>query len=119
VDVVYEAVGGKAPTLTQAVEIVTRGGKIGTVGMFQAPQTLDMWTCMHKEVSLRWVWSYGLWDGVPEFKIALDMMAEGRLKVSPLITHRFPLDQISHAFSVADDKRASDAVKVLIKPWQE
>jgi threonine dehydrogenase-like Zn-dependent dehydrogenase len=116
VDVVYEAVGGNAPTLSQAVEIVAHGGHVGTVGMFQSPQTLDIWTCMHKEVTLRWVWSYGLWDGVPEYKIALDMMADGRLEVAPLITHRFPLARIADAFATADDKRSSGAVKVLIKP---
>jgi 2-desacetyl-2-hydroxyethyl bacteriochlorophyllide A dehydrogenase len=115
-DVVYEAVGGIAPTLAQAVEIVTRGGQIGLVGMFQAPQSLDTWACMHKEVTLRFVWSYGLWDGLPEYKIALDMMAEGRLEVAPLITHRFPLEHIVDAFAAADDKRSSGAVKVLIIP---
>jgi len=118
-DVVYEAVGGKAPTLAQAVEIVTPGGQIGLVGMFQAPQSLDTQACLRKEVTLRWVWSYGLWDGVPEYKIALDMMAEGRLEVAPLITHRFPLEHTAYAFAAADDKRASGAVKVLVKPWEE
>jgi threonine dehydrogenase-like Zn-dependent dehydrogenase len=118
-DVVYEAVGGRAPTLAQAVEIVARGGTIGAIGMFQAPQALDVWTCMRKEVTLRWIWSYGLWDGVPEFQITLDMMAEGRLDVAPLITHRFPLAHIADAFATADDKRASGAVKVLVKPWHE
>lgn len=115
-DVVYEAVGGRAPTLAQAVEIVAPGGQIGTVGMFQEPQSLDIWTCMRKEVTLRWIWSYGLWDGVPEFQITLDMMAEGRLDVAPLITHRFPLAHIADAFAAADDKASSGAVKVLVKP---
>jgi threonine dehydrogenase-like Zn-dependent dehydrogenase len=101
------------------VEIVTRGGQIGLVGMFQAPQSLDTQACLRKEVTLRWVWSYGLWDGVPEYKIALDMMAEGRLEVAPLITHRYPLERTAHAFAVADDKRSSGAVKVLVKPWEE
>jgi threonine dehydrogenase-like Zn-dependent dehydrogenase len=117
-DVVFEAVGGKAPTLRQAVEIVARGGQVGTVGMFQIPQSLDIWACMHKEVTLRWIWSYGLWDGVPEYKIALDMMSEGRLDVAPLITHRFPLEKIADAFATADDKHSSGAVKVLVNPWE-
>ena len=56
---------------------------------------------------------------MPEYKIALDMMAEGRLKVAPLITHRYSLEHIDHAFAAADDKRSSGAVKVLVKPWEE
>ena len=56
---------------------------------------------------------------MPEYKIALDMMAEGRLEVAPLITHTFPLEHTAYAFAVADDKRSSSAVKVLVKPWEE
>jgi len=117
-DVVFEAVGGNAPTLQLAAQIVAPAGTIGTVGMFQAPQSLDIWTCMRKEATLRWIWSYGLWDGVPEFQITLDMMVEGRLEVAPLITHTFTLDRIADAFAAADDKASSGAVKVLVKPWE-
>jgi threonine dehydrogenase-like Zn-dependent dehydrogenase len=53
---------------------------------------------------------------VPEFQIALDLLASGRTDAAPLITHRFPLDQISAAFAAADDKRASGAIKVLVLP---
>jgi threonine dehydrogenase-like Zn-dependent dehydrogenase len=62
------------------------------------------------------VWSYGLWDGVPEYQIALDLLAAGRIKAAPLITHRYPLAQIKQAFAAADDKRASGAIKVLVLP---
>jgi threonine dehydrogenase-like Zn-dependent dehydrogenase len=62
------------------------------------------------------VWSYGTWQGVPEFQVALDMMASGKVKAAPLITHRFPLDRIVEAFAAADDKRASGAIKVLVIP---
>ena len=71
---------------------------------------------MRKDVTLRWVWSYGTWDGDPEFGIALDMLADGRIEAAPLITHRFPLDRIGEAFAAADDKRGSGAVKVLVLP---
>ena len=115
-EVVFEAVGGRAPTFAQATEIVSRGGRVGIVGSFVEPQTLDPWLCMHKEVTLRWVWSYGTWEGVPEYQIALDMMATGGFKAGPLITHRFSLDRIGEAFAAADNKRESGAIKVLVVP---
>jgi len=115
-DVVFEAVGGRATTFATAIEIASRGGRVGIVGSFAGPQTLDPRLCMRKEVSVHWVWSYGMWSGVPEFKIALDMMTSGKIAVAPLITHRFPLARIDEAFAAADDKRTSGAIKVLVIP---
>ena len=115
-DVVYETVGGQAPTFRQAFQIAARGGRVGVVGMFGSPQTVDSGLCMRKELSLHWVWSYGRWEGVPEFQIALNMLATGKIDAAPLITHHYPLDEIGAAFSAADDKRRSGAVKVLVIP---
>ncbi len=114
--IVFEAVGGAAATLEQAIDVAGRGAHIGIIGAFTQGQRLDPGPCMRKELSLHWIWSYGLWDGVPEFQIALDLLAGGRVDAAPLITHRFPLDQIDAAFAAADDKRASGAVKVLVLP---
>jgi threonine dehydrogenase-like Zn-dependent dehydrogenase len=115
-DVVYEAVGGRADTLAQAIRAAARGGRVGVIGAFGDPQTVDARLCMRHELSLVWVWSYGLWDGVPEYRIALDGLASGRIDAAPLITHRFPLARIGTAFAAADDKRASGAIKVLVLP---
>ena len=68
-DVVYEAVGGVANTLAQSIEVAARGGRVGVLGAFVDPQTIATWLCMRQELSLHWVWSYGLWDGVPEYQV--------------------------------------------------
>jgi len=115
-DVIFETVGGKAPTLLQATKAVSRGGVVGVVGTFVGSLSIEPLVCQGKELTVRWIYSYGLWDGVPEFKIALDMLIAGRIKASPLITHRFPLDQIAEGFAAADDKRQSGAVKVVVLP---
>jgi threonine dehydrogenase-like Zn-dependent dehydrogenase len=121
-DVVYEAVGGRAPTLVQALELAAHGGRVGVIGAFSQPQTLDTWAAMRKELSLEWVWSYGRWAGVPEFQISLEMLCPPsirgtpRIDAGPLVTHRYPLAQIGAAFAAADDKRGSGAIKVLVIP---
>ena len=69
-----------------------------------------------KEIDLRWCNSYASWNGVREYQIALDLVAEGRVQAEPLITHRYPLSEITEAFAAADDKRASGAVKVIVQP---
>jgi threonine dehydrogenase-like Zn-dependent dehydrogenase len=53
---------------------------------------------------------------VREFRIALDMVADGRVQADALISHRYPLVDIADAFRAADDKRGSGAVKVLVQP---
>ncbi|KNY07884.1 hypothetical protein AKH00_06605 [Microbacterium sp. GCS4] len=46
----------------------------------------------------------------------LDWVADGCVKAEPLITHRFALHEIDKGFAVADDKRTSGAIKVIVKP---
>jgi len=51
-----------------------------------------------------------------DFQTALELLAMGRVRVGPMITHRFPLDQALRAFEVARDKAANGAIKVVIDP---
>ena len=68
-----------------------------------------------KEIDLRWCNSYATWNGQREYKLALDMLADGRVQAEPLVTHRFPLTDIAEGFRAADDKQASGAVKVIVR----
>lgn len=51
-----------------------------------------------------------------DFGIGLSMMAEGRVVVEPMITHRFALEDAPQAFAVATDKVNTGALKVLLRP---
>jgi threonine dehydrogenase-like Zn-dependent dehydrogenase len=115
-DAVFEAVGGQAGTLADAVEAAAFGGVIGIIGAFWGDVSVAYRAANRKEIDLRWCNSYASWNGVREYQIALDMVAEGRVEADPLVTHRFALDDIAAAFRAADDKRASGAVKVVIEP---
>jgi 2-desacetyl-2-hydroxyethyl bacteriochlorophyllide A dehydrogenase len=115
-DVVFETVGGNVPTVRQACEMAAFGGTVGVVGLFLDPIQLDARAAMRKELDIRWVNSYSTWEGVCELQIALDLLASGRVRAAPLITHRVPLDRIAEGFAWADDKRRSGAVKVLVNP---
>ena len=50
------------------------------------------------------------------FQTAVDLMSSGRVKVRPLITHRFQLSRIAEAFDVVTHKEENDAIKVIIHP---
>ena len=115
-DRVYEAVGGVADTLSLALQLAVPRGTVGVVGSFGHPQTLDTGLALRRELTLAWIWSYAWREERPEFQIALDLLASGRLQAEPLITHRFPLERIREAFDVADRKAEFGSIKVLVLP---
>ncbi|MGI6368847.1 MAG: zinc-dependent alcohol dehydrogenase [Anaerolineae bacterium] len=115
-DVVFEAVGGTAQTLSLALELAAPRGRVGVVGSFREAQLVDVRLPMRHELSLYWVWSYALRQGRPEFAIALDLLARGKLQAEPLITHRYPLERIQEAFAVADNKQTGNSIKVIVQP---
>ncbi len=115
-DVVVEAVGGRAPTLQQAIPMTKRGGRLGYLGSFRAPQELDMGTVLRHEVMIVPIWSYARWGTATEYQIALDGLAQGKLAADPMVTHRFRLEEIDDAFRAASEKEVSQAVKVIVNP---
>lgn len=115
-DVVVEAVGGMAPTFAADVTMAARGGRVLVIGMYSADQNFAIREAQAKEINVQLCNSYSLWDGVPEFKIALDLMAAGKLRPKDLITHTFPLDQIKDGFEAAVNKAQSNSIKVVVLP---
>jgi threonine dehydrogenase-like Zn-dependent dehydrogenase len=115
-DVVIEAVGGRAPTLKQAVGMVRSGGRLGYLGSFQVPQELEMGKLLRREITIIPIWSYATWGPATEYQLALHGLAQGRVVVGPMVTHRFPLHQIDEAFQAAANKDTSGAVKVIVNP---
>ena len=115
-DVVFETVGSHAATIQSAIDMAAPGGKVGVVGLFMSPISIETGPAMRKEVEVRWVNSYSTWKGVREFKIALDLLASGRVDARPLITHHVSLDRVAEGFAMADNKRESGAIKILVVP---
>ena len=114
--IVFEAVGGRSNTLMQATEIAAKRGKICMVGGHVAPFTLDARYARSRELTVTWAFCYGRRDGEKEFQIALNLMGAGKLDPAPLITHRFPLTEITEAFAAAAGREAHSSVKVLVLP---
>jgi len=117
-DVVYETAGG-AGLLQRAARLAAPGGAIGLVGEHFAPDPLDVPAAMARELTLAFVWSYGYHAGRDEFARALELVAAGRVRLAPAITHRVPLRDLARGFALAADREASGAVKVLVEPSRE
>ncbi len=114
--VVFEAVGGAAPTLQQATEIAAKRGRICMVGGHTVSLTLNTRAARSRDLSITWSFCYGRRDGKWEFQFALDLLGAGKLDPTPLITHRFSLNEINEAFAVAAERERYNSVKVLVLP---
>ena len=114
-EVVFEAAGGTA-LLERAVAAAGPGASIGLVGESFEPQTLDAAVAMPRELTLAFVWSHGSWRGRSEYARALDVVASGRVRLAPVVTHRHALASIEAAFADALDRARSGSVKVLVNP---
>jgi len=113
--VVFET-SGTVSGIQLGHDLVGFGGRVGISGLYPAPAVLDTTPLMRKEVSLIWINSYSTWNGVPEYQIALELLASGRIDADRLVSHRIPLANVKQGFALADDKSSSAAVKVMIVP---
>jgi 2-desacetyl-2-hydroxyethyl bacteriochlorophyllide A dehydrogenase len=103
-DIVFD-VAGTETTFKQALQIVHRGGKVDLVGLYGQPFSWAP-SIVGSDVTL---FGCGLrWD-LPG---ATDLMAKGKVKTMPLVTHQFTLSQVKEAFDTAN--KVADAVKVVV-----
>src|SRR6266498_154320 len=57
---------------------------------------------------------YVRWTEGRNFEAVLDLMANGKLKVGPLITHRFPIENATQAYEVITGKKKEPFLGVLL-----
>ena len=114
-DVVFDVVGIPS-TLNQALRWTRAGGTVVLVGVHLRRMRVDLTPVWYQEVNLIGAIGHDEveWEGerISTFDLAMRWMLEGRLKVEPLLTHRFPLRAYRQAFDVALDKRAHRSIKV-------
>ncbi len=118
VDLAIEAVG-IAVTANQALKVARKHGRVvfmgNPAGDVNFPQKV-YWEILRRELTIVGGWnsSYGSFP-TNEWKVVLDAMADGRLDVSPLITHRVSLEQAYQTMQAMRDRKI-DYIKVLVKP---
>ncbi len=109
-DVVFDCIGS-SETVLGGLQLLRRGGRLVAMALsadrFQLPATL-----LSGERSL----TTSANNGYAEFQTAMGLMVSGKVRVDPLITHRFPLSEAAKAFEVAEDKDRYNAIKVIVQP---
>jgi len=88
----------------QALELVNKGGRVnffGGLGPGHQDISFDSDIIHYRELSVT-----GTHGSLPEDnRLALDMIANGMIKVDDLISHTYPLNEIEAAFAFAQSKQ--------------
>jgi alcohol dehydrogenase len=107
-DVVIEAVGTPA-TFEMCTALVRPGGTVANIGVHGKPATLHLEQLWIKDVTI----TTGLVD-TSSTPTLLRMLEAGRLDVSQMATHHFPLDHFERAYQVFADPASTGALKVVL-----
>jgi alcohol dehydrogenase len=107
-DVSMEAVG-LPETFEQAITLVRPGGHVANIGVHGAPATLHLEKIWIKNLTI----TTGLVDTSSTPRL-VGLLANGQLDTSPMITHRFGLDEFDTAYEVFSDAANTGALKVLL-----
>lgn len=108
-DVAFECVGVEA-TLRQAIEVVHKGGDLIVVGVFGQDAMIPAGLIQDRELQIRGSLMYTR----PDFEEAVRLIAEQRVQVDPLISHRVRLQAVEDAFTRAGNR--AESLKVLVVP---
>jgi L-iditol 2-dehydrogenase len=104
--VVVEATGAPA-VVSQVVASAAKGARIVVLGVFHEPAPVDLGAVVRRELRLVGRLCY-TWD---EYEQALALLASGQIR--PLVSHTFPLAEISRALELV---RCRGAIKVVVEP---
>lgn len=111
---VVEAVGAPE-TLAAAFAAVDRGGEVVVLGLFDGSPGVDVSDAVLRNVRAFYAAGYGARDGVSDFALALDQLAEPVSPLVLLLTHDVPLEHVNEAFALAADRRLG-AHRVVVHP---
>ena len=110
-DIVVECVGHADQQLNLCIDLCRKGGQLLCFGV--PPKLVDglRWRDLFfKNITVHT--SVGP-DFGRDFPLAMRWIGEGRVDVSPIVTHRFPLSQLQQAFELFRDRR-DGAIKVIV-----
>ncbi len=109
VDVAMEVVG-ITPTINTAIDCLRLGGSLGAVGNIAATVDFPLQKLVTREISV-----YGSAGSSGECYEALDRIADGSIRVDPLISASVPLSEGAEWFHKLH-KGGGDLLKVILKP---
>lgn len=118
-DCVFECAGNRR-SLNDALRFAKNRGKVVLLGLSGILDMIDWTAVWLNELTIKGSFAYGMETYKGEKKhtheIALELMSEKKVDLSPLITHRFPLSKYKEALVAATRKREEPTMKIVLEP---
>jgi len=109
-EVVLE-MSGNPRAIDQGTRMLARGGRMSLLGLPDGPVTLDLNDqVIFKEARLQGITGREMFR---TWQQTTTLLSTGRVDVTPVITHRFPLEKFAEAFDVTASGRSG---KVMLLP---
>ncbi|KAJ7179028.1 xylitol dehydrogenase [Mycena filopes] len=108
IDLVIDASGAEVSIQT-AFHVVKTGGTFVQVGMGNPNVTVNLSMLMVKELVYKGSFRYGPGD----YPLAIALVAQGKINLKPLVTHRFAFNDAITAFQATRDGKSKDGKGVI------
>jgi len=109
VDLAVDCAGG-AHTLDDCMRMVKKGHDLLLLAFYGSSVTADIAEAVRNDTTIYTTRG----EGRHNLTRAISLARQGKLQLTPLITHRFPLDQIQEGFH-AFRERIGGAIKVIVQ----
>jgi L-iditol 2-dehydrogenase len=108
-DVIFECVGHQE-TISDAINYARKGSTIVVVGVFGARPEVDLGLVQDREITILGTLMYQK----PDYERAIELVADGKLNLAGIITHRYPFRKYKEAY-LAIDNLDGENMKVMIE----
>jgi threonine dehydrogenase-like Zn-dependent dehydrogenase len=109
-DMVVECTGQPGP-VADAFAMLRKNGRLSINGVYHETVEVPLNKIVQWNLLITGPKAEGMWA----MERAIPLLADGRLNLKHLITHRFSLDDVNEAFATFTG-RIGGAIKVIVKP---
>jgi L-iditol 2-dehydrogenase len=118
-DLIFECVGNKR-SINDALRFARHGGKVVLLGLAGIIDGVDWTTVWLNELDIKGSFAYSTeeYQGkkMRTLQIAIELMRNEKVDLSPLVTHRFPLENYRDALQTVINKGKGSTMKVVFEP---
>ncbi|HZG60889.1 MAG TPA: zinc-binding dehydrogenase [Anoxybacillus sp.] len=118
-DLIFECVGNKQ-SINDALRFARHGGKVVLLGLAGIIDGVDWTTVWLNELDIKGSFAYSTdeYQGkkMRTLQIAIELMRNEKVDLSPLVTHRFPLENYRDALQTVVNKGKGSIMKVVFEP---
>ena len=118
-DLIFECVGNKQ-SINDALRFARNGGKVVLLGLAGIIDGVDWTTVWLNELDIKGSFAYSTdeYQGkkMRTLQIAIELMRNEKVDLSPLVTHRFPLERYRDALQTVVNKGKGSIMKVVFEP---